>query len=156
MPKLEKRTCGPMYLEALTQYAGSDPAMQRAFAAGFINGQAEKVHLGACRAAMARPSPETRQMVIGLITDACVRYGLYGFVRVGDELWMCRDHKAAQQVERLLGMQPDTAMWHVLRGHLCGVPPSEIDTSFHCRRGYGEVCDRVAPVDLQPAAIPAG
>lgn len=139
----QKPTCGPLYLDALTQYTGGDAEKIRLFAAGFVHGQAEKVYLGACPAAMFRPPPERWQMVFDLATDAAQRYGLRVITLESvQEIWLCRDNTAAAGVEGLDRMELNSAEWHLWRGNLCGVPDREIDLRFHERSGYGEICDQ--------------
>lgn len=134
-----KPTCGVMYLDALTRYTGGDPKLVRVFAAGFVNGQAEKVYLGACRAAMFRPSDDFRGMVGEIARDAANRYGLE-LAWIGGEGWIFRpDNRGA--IMRMPSMTVNSPPWHNLRGWLCGVPANEIDLKFHTRQGYGEPCD---------------
>lgn len=76
MPDTDKTTCGPMYKAGLSQFAGDDPDKIRIFAAGFVSGQCEKVYLGACRAAMFRPSLERSAMLLEVVHDMGQRYGL--------------------------------------------------------------------------------
>jgi len=52
-------TCGTHYLKLLKVFTELDPERVRYFAAGFVCGQAEKIHLGACPAAMFRPNSAT-------------------------------------------------------------------------------------------------
>src|SRR3990167_3489879 len=87
----EKKTCGPMYLDALHQYCGDpiDEEKANLFAAGFISGQAEKVYLGACTAAMFRPSADRRSVVESMLDEICGRYGLE-WVPMDDEIWIIR------------------------------------------------------------------
>jgi hypothetical protein len=142
----QKPTCGPLYLEALTQYTDGDPEKVRLFAAGFIHGQAEKVYLGACQAAMFRPSPERLEMVDTLAMDAANRYGLLmTYLPSVGEFWLCRDEAAFISVsEHMLRMKPNSPGWHHWRAWLCGIPNGEIDPRFHERKGYGESCDVVS------------
>ncbi len=57
-----------MCKEAINKYAGDDSEKIRIFAAGFVSGQAEKVYLGACRAAMFRPSQD-RYGMLNVVTE---------------------------------------------------------------------------------------
>lgn len=81
----QPRTCGEFYREALRRYSTfeydgggthTDPRAYRAFAAGFVTGQAEKVYLGACVAAMFRPSEDRLSLMRELLDDITPRYGL--------------------------------------------------------------------------------
>lgn len=134
-------TCGPLYLDALLKHAGGDLDKLKAFAAGFVNGQAEKVYLGACRAAMFRPSPQHVPLVSSLVLDAADRYGL--MVRsFSGEIWL---YRTAGDMDQLGTLAKDSPAWHRERGRLCGVPEDEIDERFHERKGYAEPCDEVKP-----------
>ena len=53
------KSCGVYYREAFLKY-GHNEATRRAFAAGFVHGQAEKVFSGVCCGAMFRPSLQFR------------------------------------------------------------------------------------------------
>ena len=134
-----RKTCGPIYKEGLDRYTDGDPEKIRIFAAGFCSGQAEKVYLGACMAAMFRPSPEKRAMLLEVVQDIVQRYGLI-VITIGEEIWISRPEysTAVQEIVNLGENSPD---WHVRRGLLCGVPPHEIDHKFHLRKGYGERAD---------------
>ncbi len=142
--KITKTTCGPLYLDALQSYTEGDPEKVRLFAAGFINGQAEKVYLGACLAAMFRPSPERLEMVWEMAEDAILRYDLCGPRLLGDEVWIYRSAAGGcmSVLDELLRIgEAQSPQWHTIRGVLTGVPILEIDTQFHCRKGAGEQCD---------------
>lgn len=140
----QKKTCGPMYKEALGQYTGFDPEKVRIFAAGFIHGEAEKVYLGACQAAMFRPAKEHFSLVLGLAHDAASRYGLnlttFPTGRPGGalEVWIHRSLPIGLWNE----FNENSPAWHITRGLACGVPQNEIDREFHKRAGYGESCDK--------------
>ena len=139
---MSKPTCGPMYKEALELYAGFNPDKVRIFAAGFVSGQAEKVYLGACYAAMFRPSQDRYGMLLETVQDVAKRYGLAVVSPIGgkQEIWICRP-EAIGVIERLHDIPEDCPKWHEHRGFLCGVPRQEIDYQFHLRTGHGERCD---------------
>lgn len=138
---MNKTTCGPLYFEGVKKYAGDNRASIRLFAAGFVSGEAEKVYLGACKAAMFRPSPEYQPMVQSIVFDVSRRYSLKVAALEPDEIWLLRDADAAQLFQNLKEVERDSPMWHWIRGTLCGVPVNEIDAQFHERKGYGERCD---------------
>lgn len=149
MNQQTKPTCGPMYKEAIDHYCGStgpdfcrsnDPALVRVFAAGFVSGQAEKVYLGACRAAMFRPSAERYGMLIDVASDVARRYGLTVVTGVKFEIWICRD-EWAPMVRTLKDAEENSRIWHECRGFLCGIPFEECDYEFHLREGHGQRCD---------------
>lgn len=144
-----KPTCGPLFAEALRFFASSDVSPDRThlFFAGHMTGQAEKIYLGACAAAMFRPSPEHRAFELLALAKLSAIYGLEVSVferpEIADEIWL--HHPSARgEVERL--SQPrlvvNSPEWHEVRGVLCGVPANDIDHRFHERRGYREPCDR--------------
>lgn len=138
-----KTTCGPLYLAALEKYTGMSAVAVRTFTAGFVSGQAEKVYLGACLAAMFRPSGNRLPMVQEVVADVARRYGLIVQeleTADGVEVWLCRDEDAQTSI-CLLGMTPQGPDWHGARGRLCGVPEDEIDSAFHERDGAGQRCD---------------
>lgn len=130
----EKSTCVNYYIDAIKKYASTD-AEYWAFAAGFCHGQAEKVHLGACRAAMFRPSAETAARLVTIVVDTCFRFGLV-WQRIGEETWICRP-KNIELVRTLLDFESNSSLWHKQRAWLCGVPEHEVDEKFHERPGYG-------------------
>lgn len=134
-----KTTCGVMYLEAIQKYGNGDPALERAFAAGFVSGQAEKVYLGACKAAMFRPSEERRPLIVEILADVLPRYDLI-VNWIESEAWISKP-KHGPDVLKMTKFEVNSAYWHVTRGQLCGVPTKALDTRFHQRRGYGERCD---------------
>lgn len=135
----EKQTCGVFYREAFLKYGEGNTALERAFAAGFVSGQAEKVHLGACTAAMFRPSEEKRPLIQAILDDVLPRYGLVA-QWIGDEVWISRS-ESCQRVRGMLDFVVNSEFWHRIRGKLCGVPHEELDLMFHERRGYKERCD---------------
>lgn len=128
-----------MYKNAIESFCGDDPDKIRLFAAGFVNGQSEKVYLGACQAAMFRPSHDRRDMLMEIVENAAIRYGL-AVVIVRAEIWICR-LASFNTVQQLKSLEENSAAWHQLRGQLCGVPEIEIDVTFHHRSGYGQRCD---------------
>lgn len=131
-------SCGPMFVSMLCMTRHNPASHLTHFYAGMVTGQAEKIRIGACKAAVFRPCGLTRDMIDPL--RKIIRYAadLYGLVVVeltslrGIELWLCQDD-AAQDVRRLPTLQDDSPAWHDLRGRLCGVPASEIDSQFHER-----------------------
>ena len=145
---MSKPTCGPMYKEALDKYADGDESKSHAFAAGFVSGQAEKVYLGACRAAMFRPSQDRKAMLLEIVADAAARYGLRVVVPVGakGEVWICRA-TYLPAVEMLRDCHPEnenSEWWHRHRAFLCGVPDDEVDSKFHLRDRHGLDCDSLS------------
>lgn len=145
---MSKPTCGVLYLEGLEQFAGETAESFLAWTAGFVSGQAEKVYLGACKAAMFRPSDEHFEMVSQIAESVCRRYGLCMRRGVrgnpkkgGNEIWIYRLENA-DRIGEWLRHEENSPKWHTLRAALCGIPANEIDFEFHNRAGYNEPCDR--------------
>lgn len=143
MTRNKPPTCGPLYKAGIESFTGMDPEKIPLFAAGFVSGQAEKIYLKACQAAMFRPSGEHHEMVWRIVLEVAGRYGL--FVQKletsrGVELWLCSSPIVAQSI-RNLPRPENSPEWHEARGMLCGVPRHQIDYEFHERAGYGERCD---------------
>lgn len=140
-----KKTCGELYLDALAEIPTENE--RRAFAKGFMSGQAEKVYLGACPAAMFRPSETTFAWLLEDVEEICDRYGLshhvfnMGTVR---EIWICR-HSFG--IGNWYIYQKDSPEWHKMRAIACGIPSSEVDYKFHERKGYNQPCDQGALVN---------
>lgn len=114
------------------------------FAAGVIAGQAEKVYLGTCAAAMFRPSTDRFDFCCEVVAQIATIYDLrwlpfsYGSTQ---EVWLLRDHRAEKSLRLIEGMEENSAGWHFARGTLVGIPAEEIDFSYHLRSGFGERCD---------------
>lgn len=124
----------------------------KAFTIGFIGGQAEKVYLGSCMAAMFRPSDAHIGMVCSILRHVT---GIYqGVVWMRDpyakEVWLylepysalikevIRHSKLIQDEE---ASEEEVRHYHEIRARLCGVSSHQIDREFHLRKGYGEPCD---------------
>lgn len=140
-----KKTCGELYLEAISKLATD--AERRIFAKGFVSGQAEKVYLGACNAAMFRPSDTTFDWILSDVSEACQRYRL--FYHVFDlsggiqEIWI---YRAGFVIGQWYAYEKDSPGWHRYRAIACGIPESEWDEKFHERKGYNQPCDQGALV----------
>lgn len=140
----QKPTCGPLYKRALEHFCGSNQDDRRAFAIGFMMGQAEKVYLGVCPAAMFRPSADKKVAMLMRLQDICGMYGLSIFelpVKTGSELWIYQLSRTRQAIEGLQAFGENSESWHEMRAFLCGIPADRIDFRFHERPGYGEDCD---------------
>jgi hypothetical protein len=144
--KKDKPTCGVLYMETMHEFGRGSEAEARAFAAGHVSGQAEKVYLGACGGAMFRPQPENFDWLLDVVSRIASRYGLRVQVLPCEtpddrkkEIWISRN-----KVGAWLKFPPNSEQWHILRGVTCGIPLDEIDWRFHERPGYGQPCDRVA------------
>lgn len=137
-----KETCGTLYYRARKFFTDDDLEKTKLFSAGFVTGEAEKVHLGACQAAMFRPSADRLDWMAGICGRVCLEYDL-GLSTLdtarGRELWIYRasDSFALDRLHQLGEMvrsdEVNTPRWHAIRGLLCGVPASELDVEFHKR-----------------------
>ncbi len=138
-----KPTCGVLYSRvrelAMADSSGFELDAMRLFTYGFVAGQAEKVYLGACKAAMFRVGERWREMFFYVMERILLVYDL-SMVFDGNEIWICR-HQHAGLVNQMLAMQTDSPLWHKARADLCGVPDDEVDVLFHLRQGAGQVCD---------------
>lgn len=138
-----KPTCGTLYLESAYQFCRSEQELW-AFAAGHVSGNAEKVYLGACDAAMFRPQPESHERLFGIVAAIAGRYGLcvqsLPYELDGKtvfEIWISRDGTG-----EWLNFPVNSGAWHAARGNACGVPHGETDFKFHERKGWNEPCDK--------------
>lgn len=132
--------CGVFFKDAVHFYAGDDVEKIRIYAAGFCHGQAEKVHLGACTAAMFRPNKEYYSLQMEIVLDMARRFNLAVHVihaAAGDEIWMSR-HENIGEIAEMIRWNENSPEWHTIRGSLCGVSPDELDFMFHTRKGWGE------------------
>lgn len=137
-----KRTCGPLHFESRAANIDETSRTEiRAFAAGFATGLAEKVHLGACRAAMMRPDEEDfnwlweRVERVARIYGLLLRINTYPDPGRSREIWLLRSHADLDDFRAMRAAVPNSPEWHALRGRLCGIPENEIDVRFHERRG---------------------
>lgn len=143
---MKKPTCGVLYKEMFDLYSQGKFELQRAFAAGFVTGQAEKVYLGVCPAAMFRPSEEHHPWFRPMIEDVANRYGLSIFELIIEEynrheFWIYKREELRGLLELVKSCEFNGPLYHRRRGILCGVPDREIDMNFHEREGYNERCD---------------
>lgn len=106
------------------------------FCYGFAAGQAEKVHLGVCKAAMFRPAKEQTWYLVE-IKFIAENYGLSVTILPSycldtpDEIWI---HK--EPIGEWLLHPVNSPEWHRLRAEVCGIP--DCDPNYHLREGYGE------------------
>ena len=112
-----------------------DPIKADAFAMGFVYGQAEKVCLGACYAAVFRITPEGHERVMKAVVAAADLYGLEIVeLDLPAELWLTTKDCVAS-VLRLERCELNSPEFHLHRGWLCGVPFHRIDRQCHIREG---------------------
>lgn len=148
----DKETCGEYYRRAMDEfrmYKNYDDV----FAIGFVCGQAEKVMIHACEAAMCRPSADRAPFLFNVLARVSGLYGLtvhkLEYEQSANlqtretivEYWLCRDARAVRTVESLESMEINGPAWHVTRASLCGIPTSDVDYRFHERQGFGKRCD---------------
>ena len=141
-----KKTCGPLFVELFNQRTSYAPL---AFYAGFVAGQAEKVYLGACPAALIHPHGATRRYwddVLNVVNQTAMVYDL-GVTVLGEEIWIHREENA-HLVAAVASMEVNSPAYHQHRAMLCGVPASEIDPTFH-ERFTDERRERVTKADLR-------
>lgn len=118
--------------------------LAEAFACGFAAGQAEKVYLGACPAAMFRPGLDNFDWYAGQVKKIAKGFGLTHTIldshcpETPYELWI---HREGVQIGVWLKHEPNSPEWHKLRAEACGIPSDEVDVDYHLRSGYGEKCD---------------
>lgn len=145
----DKVTCGVLFQKAMTQIiqkVGNDPVLL--FCSGHVCGQAEKIYLGACSAAMFRPSTEEHRnnlLISVIICSAVYELEVSVFEReeIQDEIWL-HTPKAGPILADCLNNDPvNSVSWHYLRGLMCGIPQESIDHEFHLRKGYRQPCDQL-------------
>lgn len=145
----ESVTCGVLFNKCLTHFTSlfSDDLVLL-FAAGMATGQAEKIYLGACQAAMFRPSPENHSKMVVVCDYLSSTYGLEVSIfqreEIANEIWL-HNSKCTNLLSKILTTEEvNSPIWHTVRGMLCGVPFNQVDMDFHERKGYRENCDEVS------------
>jgi len=143
----DKVTCGPLYRKARNLFTENDSVCNRAFAQGFMVGQAEKVYTGACLAAMFRPSSSVG---VELVREWGKQIaGVYGLFH-GDlvyydpehqdevtEIWLCDCVDTTDRVRALCFYEVNSPGWHTKRASLTGV--KDVDIHFHKRQSRGDI-----------------
>lgn len=130
--------------EAIRLYYGQTQETYRAYAAGFAAGQAEKVYLGVCKAAMFRPSKEHFDWYANEVFRIAENYGLRSITMSTDspetpyEIWI---YEKGFKILAWVHHPINSAEWHQLRAEACGIPADKVDLNYHMRSGYGERCD---------------
>lgn len=141
--KTRRIGCGAIHLESVKEY-GRTAEEYRAFACGFVSGQAEKVYLGVCPAAMFRPSDENATWFLAEVRKSAKRYKLAWTMLPSHqpvtsmEIWICRP---GYPIGLWLTSEVNSAEWHNLRAAACGIPEAERDPAYHERAGYGQKVD---------------
>lgn len=138
-----KERCGVLHNRAMDHFCGDDEEKIRLFAPGFILGQAEKVYLGACRAAMFRPEKRHRKLVGDVLFYACQQYDLRQiYLKTTGEYWLFdKEYNAHMEMIALMSIRAtewpltddEWYDYHKERGRLCGIPPWKIDGKYHER-----------------------
>ena len=140
MPR-DRVTCGVLFRKSLEEATGFGHHDLVIFAKGHMCGQAEKVHIGACRGAMFRPSEEHYKWLLAYAGETAENYGLH-VVCLDDEIWLARDNPTVETLVRLgETVEENSSEWHEIRAAICGVPQDEVDRTFHLRVGSGEKAD---------------
>ena len=118
-------------------------------AVGFMQGQAEKVASGACRACMVRPAPDWRAWAERALMAVCRHYdlGLRTLFHADMELWAFDRSPATQAlIVHLHALRQHSPESHALRALLCGIPVDRVDVCYHERAGHGRRCEPDASV----------
>lgn len=114
----------------------------KAFSCGFAAGQAEKVFLGACKAAMFRPSAENFGWYFQEVKIIAEAFGLSVTLlnshssETPYEIWIHKD-----VIGEWLNHEVNSPMWHKSRAEVCGIPAEKVDVDYHLRNGYGQKCE---------------
>lgn len=140
MSNTNKPTCGVLFKEVVSKWAGAGFEKTLLFSAGHVCGQAEKVYLGACMGAMFRPSPEFYDRFMEIVTHIASVYTLR-VCTLDNEVWILRDEMAENHFDVVKKSEVNSSTWHRYRGLICGVPFRELDHEFHLRQGYGVRCE---------------
>ena len=125
------KTCSKCYEEVIANIVHRE-----AFIRGYITGQAEKVFLGACPAAVFTADNDSnidRQTLLLIIIDIAKRYQL-SMHTFSDQIWICRDMFVWCKINDLYNSSTITINspeWHRIRAELCGIPEDEIDEKYH-------------------------
>lgn len=158
MSNSEQKTCGEFYLETVREFCQTD-ADRMAFTAGAIYGQAEKVFLGACPAAMFRTQETNFSAVLDIVHRICQRFELQQRVinyswpsKPGDdcfpaehsarEIWIFKPNES-RKFAKWLEYPPNSVLWHCHRADDCGIPNSMVDPFFHQRKGFNKIADEI-------------
>lgn len=157
----EKKSCGDIFRAVLAEVKPDD---LDSFSLGIIFGQAEKVYLGACPAAMFKPAAEDFENVLAMVHNIAGRFGLQQRV-ISYQLPAVKDaaafssgqnlsaESAAQKatgpsVREIWIFKPQTGfefgrwihqpvnspVWHARRAAECGIPAVDVDQWFHERQ----------------------
>lgn len=122
------KRCNDYWTEAVTHFAGTDTGdAVRQFTYGFICGQAEKVHAGACQAAMSAPLNEDADWTRAAVEKIAAVYGLatYEYRRARrTEFWLLRPDFGV--VDKLAQRIND----NIYRALICGIPWRDIDRDY--------------------------
>ena len=100
---------------------------ERDFWFGFVAGQAEKVWLGVCPAAMVRPDPLQRDNRLEHVRTVADEYGL-SVTECGREIWI---HQPRFAIGQWVDCCINSAEWHTLRAAACGIV--DVDPHYHER-----------------------
>lgn len=126
-----------LFLKVVREYIG-DPRVltDSGFVTGFVTGQAEKVHIGACRAAMFHPEVFNFELVHEIAANIAGIYGLQMHVFIcGErrEIWLVHPNAEAayEAMVRTIEFGASLATANKLRGDLCGV--EDIDPEYPWR-----------------------
>src|SRR5688572_26875112 len=111
-------TCGPLFLRAVRHFTcTADPHNAvLLFSAGHMCGQAEKIYLGACKAAMFCPSPEYHRWAFNAALYLSKVYGLqvsvFDNTEIADEIWL-HTAESSSMLGLLSRAEVNTPEWHM-------------------------------------------
>lgn len=121
-----KKRCEDHWQALQQKFGEGNGSRKAAFVAGWVGGLGEKVHLGACKAAMISPLMKDYAWVREIIDNVCAEYGLLKHVIYREyrvEFWVFRNTRD----QYLLSMHPNDGR---MRGRMCGIPIDEIDENY--------------------------
>ncbi|KKN78085.1 hypothetical protein LCGC14_0353120 [marine sediment metagenome] len=125
-------TCGPLFQQVFEEATRQSSNNLAIFSWGHLCASAEKIWLGACPAAMFRPTDQEGEFAARINYVAQV-YSL-DLMKVDNEYWLFR-RQYYQTVKEMEMAEKNSPIYHGLRGLLCGVPVDELDLAFHERYG---------------------
>ncbi len=128
--KMSNPTCGPLFQQVFTEASKKALTPLAMFSWGHLCASAEKIWLGACPAAMFRPTDNESEFEARISYVASV-YSLDS-MKVDDEYWLFRRQYYHTIVDMKMA-EKNSPLYHSLRGLLCGVPVNELDLTFHER-----------------------
>ncbi|MFA5987585.1 MAG: hypothetical protein WC797_02965 [Candidatus Paceibacterota bacterium] len=128
------------FLKLFGRITKGDPEKEYLFNAGSWDGQAQKIYLGACPAAMFRLPLNKLLSGMKLAKIIAKNYGLNAF-NVNNEIWIIQP-KYKKYLKIMMTLPENSAGWHLLRAILCGIPLDNVDVEYHLRKGFGSFAEK--------------